>query len=496
MVNEKNIQKLTTLKVILQTINQVTDLDKMLQSVLKELIRLMDLKTGWIYFIDTDGSYKLVTDYDLPPALCHEDKKHMCEGSCWCIDRYHDGRLDKAANIIECKRIDDAIKYEWGDTEDVTHHATVPLKAGNEKFGLLNVASPNKLEFNEEELALLESVAIQIGTAIKRLNFMNRDQKRASLFQKLGEVTTALHGDRNENYRLEYSASLIQIKFQYHRVHIECNEKKHEENMGSSEEMISITQPFKLGETSGKISISNPSLDDIDRDIIEQLGQHLAIVFEHARLNQKAHELALIQERNRLARDLHDSVNQLLFSLVLTVRGTKEMTEDQDIHEMLNYMQDLSQDALKEMRALIWQLRPQNLEEGIVCALVAYGKVLDLNVSADVHGVGELPSIMEECLWRIGQEALNNIKKHAETTEVWIEFNRDKKNVEMNIRDEGIGFSLNTEQHSPSLGLKSMRERAELFGGTVIIQSVSGKGTLLKVSLPMTKTYIDTHSVK
>ncbi|MDP5275934.1 GAF domain-containing sensor histidine kinase [Chengkuizengella axinellae] len=496
MVNEKNIQKLNTLKVILQTINQVTDLDKMLQSVLNELIHLMDLKTGWIYFIDPDGNFKLVTDYELPPALSYKEKRYMCEGDCWCIDRYHDGRLDKAANIIECKRIEDAIENDYGDTEGVTHHATIPLKAGNEKFGLLNVASPNKLKFNEEELALLESVAIQIGTAIKRLNFMNREQKRAHMFQKLGEVSTSLHGDRNENYRLEYAASIIQIKFQYDQVMIECNERVHEENKTSSEEMTTFTQTFQLGETTGKITISNPILDDIDQLIIEQLSQHLAIIFEHARLNQKGHELALIQERNRLARDLHDSVNQLLFSLMLTVRGTKEMTEDEDIHEMLNYMQELSQDALKEMKALIWQLRPQGLEEGVVCALVAYGKVLGLKVSVDVQGVGELPSIMEECLWRIGQEALNNIKKHAETTEVCIEFNRDKKNVEMNIHDNGVGFNIENGQHSPSLGLKSMRERADLFGGNVVIQSVSGKGTLLKVSLPMAKTYVDTLSVK
>ena len=74
----------------------------------------------------------------------------MCEGDCWCVERFVNGRLEKATNIIECKRIEDAIECNWGETEDVTHHATIPLRSGSEKFGLLNVASPQKHIFQRK----------------------------------------------------------------------------------------------------------------------------------------------------------------------------------------------------------------------------------------------------------------------------------------------------------------------------------------------------------
>ena len=82
----------------------------------------------------------------------------MCEGKCWCLRGFVDGKLERAVNIIECKRINNAIEYNWGDTEGILHHATVPLKAGGEKIGVLNVASPGKTHFSEEELVLLQSV--------------------------------------------------------------------------------------------------------------------------------------------------------------------------------------------------------------------------------------------------------------------------------------------------------------------------------------------------
>lgn len=371
-MKEQLIQRLMTLKAIAETLNQANDLETMLREVLVELLEVTGLETGWIFLIDGEGSYRLAADHRLPQALKWEQKKPMCEGQCWCLDKYTDGRLQRAANIMECKRLEDAVEYCWGDTSGITHHATVPLRAGNEKFGLLNIASPHKTHFSDEELALLEAVAYQIGTAIKRIKLVENEQN-----------------------------------------------------------------------------------------------------------------LALIAERNRLARDLHDSVNQLLFSLTLTVRGTMEMTDDPQIKEMLAYMQDLSQEALSEMRALIWQLRPQGLENGVVSALMNYGKVLGLKLEIDVKGVIDLPSNVEEALWRIGQEALNNCKKHAQILSSFIKIEVKNKRVTMKIRDEGCGFNYEEGQEMPSLGLKSMKERAEMLKGNFTLKSRTGAGTIIEVSIPI-----------
>jgi two-component system, NarL family, sensor kinase len=372
LMDDKGIQKLQTLKAIAETLNQSNDLYDMLQAVLKELLHVTGLETGWIFLIDEKGNYQLAADYQLPEALLFNQKKPMCEGGCWCIDRYVDGRLKRAANIIECKRLEAAIEYQWGETNGITHHATVPLRAGEEKFGLLNVAASQKTHFTDEELALLEAVAYQIGTAIKRIKLVENEQRHA-----------------------------------------------------------------------------------------------------------------LLAERNRLARDLHDSVNQLLFSLLLTVRGTKEMTDDPQMIEMLDYMQDLAQEALKEMRALIWQLRPQGLENGLASALMNYGKVLGLTTEIDVKGVIDLPCSVEEALWRIGQEALNNCKKHARTKEAKIRIHVKKNKVTMEIADNGCGFNYVEGDQIPSFGLSSMKERAEMLNGTFSIKSEFGKGTTIKVSIPI-----------
>lgn len=372
--NDKRIHELNTLKIIAEKLNEATDIKDMLNDVLKELLHVTDLSTGWVFLIDEKGHYKLAADHGLPAGLTWSQKKPMCEGGCWCVDRYQAGRLKKAINIISCKRIEEAIEHNWGETSGITHHATVPLRAGKENFGLLNVASPNKKQFTEGELALLESVAFQIGTAIKRIQLV-----------------------------------------------------------------------------------------------------------------EKARTHALIKERNRLAQDLHDSVNQLLFSIMLTARGTKEMTDQVEVKEMLTYMQELSQEALNEMKGLIWQLRPQGLEEGIATAIINYGNVLGLNISCDIEGVCRLPQYIEEELWRIGQEALNNCKKHAETTKVHVSLSKTDVHVKMTIEDDGIGFNYDENVAIPSLGLKGMKERVERLDGIFKLKSISGKGTNIEITIPLKK---------
>lgn len=369
---EKRHSELLILKEIAELLNNETKMDEMITGVLKKLLQVMGLETGWIFLIGEKGSYELAAQENLPPALCYQNLEPMCKGECWCLDRYNDGRLEKATNIIECKRIEDAIQYNWGDTEGLTHHASVPLRAGKEKFGILNVGSPNKTFFHQDELALLESIAFQIGTGLKRLKLIQREQ-----------------------------------------------------------------------------------------------------------------ELALTAERNRLARDLHDSVNQILFSLSLTARGGREMTDLPEVRETFTFIQDLAQEALNEMRALIWQLRPQGLENGVVSALCSYGQMLGLDLKIDFKGLLTLPGRVEETVWRIGQEALANCKKHSGQKRVNIYLDIEKNHLIMIIEDGGCGFNYDENQELPSLGLKSMKERTEAIKGIFTLKSKTGKGTTISVRIPI-----------
>lgn len=373
MTLENRHSEIWILKEIAELLNEGTEIKTILSEVLAKLLHVTGLETGWIFLIEPDGKYELAAKEKLPEALSYNGNERMCKGDCWCIDRYIDGRLHKAINIIECKRIEDARNEKNADTNQLTHHATVPLRAGDEKIGILNVGSPNKTHFSKEELALLESIAFQIGTALKRIKLTGQEQ-----------------------------------------------------------------------------------------------------------------ENALTAERNRLARDLHDSVNQLLFSLSLTARGAAEMTKELETKETFSYIQDLAQEALSEMRALIWQLRPRGLENGIISALMSYGEMLDLEVSSIVEGVVALPGKVEEALWRIGQEALANCKKHSGQPKVELILSVEQNHVKMVITDHGCGFYYDGDlRNIPSLGLKSMKDRTESLSGQFKLKSSEENGTRIEISIPI-----------
>ncbi|MTH53430.1 GAF domain-containing protein [Bacillus mangrovi] len=373
MQDERRIRELKTLKTIAEKLNQGSELASLLPEVLKELIGLADMQTGWIFLVDAEGNQRLAADYHLPEALAFDHKKAMCGESCWCMDRFRTGRLQQAANILNCRRIEDSEEHEYGDTGGITHHATVPLAAGGERFGVLNVAAPGKTHFSEDELALLESTALQIGSAIKRIQLAEDGQR-----------------------------------------------------------------------------------------------------------------LALEAERGRLAQDLHDSVNQLLFSISLTAGGMKEMVEEPHLKEMLLYMQELSGKALDEMKELIWQLRPAGLEKGLMCALKQYGEMLQLELECVSEGVQNLPPKLEEALLRIGQEALNNCVKHSGLQQARLTITRTADSVQLMIEDHGSGFiSTDDPEELGSLGLKGMKERAARLGGTFLIRSKPGKGTIVQVCIPV-----------
>lgn len=149
MSRETRANELLILKEIAETLNMSNDMHQMLNAVLVKLLQVTGLTTGWIFLGEEKPEYTCFVDHNLPPALTWQDKYPMCNGDCWCLQLYWDGKLKHAVNIIECKRITDAIKYRWGDTNGILHHATVPLEAGGEIFGILNIGTPGKEHFTD-----------------------------------------------------------------------------------------------------------------------------------------------------------------------------------------------------------------------------------------------------------------------------------------------------------------------------------------------------------
>jgi signal transduction histidine kinase len=207
-------------------------------------------------------------------------------------------------------------------------------------------------------------------------------------------------------------------------------------------------------------------------------------------LRRQAGELASSQERAHLARELHDSVTQALFSMTLVTRTT-EILVDRDsaaAKEQLASLRDLQREALAEMRALIFELRPGNIEQdGLIPALRTHAAALQGRIGLPILVTSELterlPLPIEEVLYRISQEALHNVVKHAGARQVTLAIERTTGAVRLRIADDGKGFD-SAQVPDGHLGLAGMRARADKIGAEFSVSSRPAAGTTIEVSVP------------
>ena len=222
--------------------------------------------------------------------------------------------------------------------------------------------------------------------------------------------------------------------------------------------------------------------------LLAAIGQQVGMAVENARLYEQAQQSAAYAERSRLARELHDSVTQSLYSLTLYAEAAARMMQDGEhtqAADALREMRDTAQEALREMRLLIFQLRPPALEKsGLAAALQARldavetrGGIRAKLLVEGASGAEQLPLLIQEELYHIAQEALNNALKHAHPRQVLVGLRFDQDAVHLEISDDGAGFALESAEESGGLGLPGMRERAERIGADLRIESAPGQGT-------------------
>jgi len=223
--------------------------------------------------------------------------------------------------------------------------------------------------------------------------------------------------------------------------------------------------------------------------LAQAIANQAAIAIENARLYEQAQTLAALEERQKLARELHDSVSQALYSIALGVHTARTLL-DRDpalVAEPLEDLLALAKGGLAEMRALIFELRPESLEtEGIVSALTKQAEALQARHEIAVHlNLGaepDLPLSVKQELYRIAQEALHNTIKHAQAHQVNLCLSQKMDVFLLEVRDDGVGFDP-TSAFPGHLGLHSMRERINRLGGTLQIESAPGEGTTITVGI-------------
>lgn len=226
-----------------------------------------------------------------------------------------------------------------------------------------------------------------------------------------------------------------------------------------------------------------------DAHLVSAFADQAAVAIENARLYEQAQALAALEERQKLARELHDSVSQALYGIALGARTARTLLDRDPAKavEPLDYCLSLADAGLMEMRALIFELRPESLEaEGLVTALTKQADSLHARLGIQVHTQfceePAIPLAAKEALYRIAQEAMQNIIKHAHASEVTILLERDGECIRLLIRDNGRGFDPK-KKHPGHLGLKSMQERAQKIGGLFDVESQPGGGAAIQVTL-------------
>ncbi|MFS0781120.1 GAF domain-containing sensor histidine kinase [Bacillus sp. 1P06AnD] len=358
-------------KEIAQTLNKGMEKQDILQKVLGKVLEMTGFHSGWIFLRNREGTLSLYADRQLPPALLSGKKKAMCSQDCYCIERFHDGRLSKALNVVNCKRLEQSIQNKE-ETNGLTHHASVALRSEDELFGILNIASKGERYFQKAELEQLEAIALLIGNTLKR---------------------------------------------------------------------IQLTEEWR--------------------------------------------ERAIFEERYRLSGDLHDSVNQLLFSINLLAKAGGGMERREDLRATLADIQGIAQVAQEEMKELVWHLRTPILERGVLPALKHYGRTIGVDVTGFTSGENQLNNDIQKTLFRIGQEGINNVKKHSGTQSVDVGLSIKNGQAVMNLSDNGCGFDPKLINYKESIGIENIKHRASRLNGKAEFFSRVGEGTTLSVWIPM-----------
>jgi signal transduction histidine kinase len=227
-----------------------------------------------------------------------------------------------------------------------------------------------------------------------------------------------------------------------------------------------------------------------DQELIELLAAHAAIAITNARLYERSRELSILSERNRLALELHDTVSQKLFSLVLTAEAAGELVErDNDAAgRSIERVKELGREALEELRALVFELRPPDLErDGLAATLRKHVDVIrplqDVRIELELDG-DELAADTrrDQEVLRIAQEALHNALTHARAQTVTVRLRTEAGRLALEVEDDGVGFDPSaTAIRARRLGLTSMEERAQRLGGSLEVRSAPGCGTVVRL---------------
>jgi PAS domain S-box-containing protein len=527
-------RELTTLFEVQQAIIRRLDPDAVMQLIAAEARRLTASQRALVFLLE-DEEFRIAADsteetgetsigYRIPAMGSLAESAIQTQKPVYVVDAPNDPHV-KA----------DPRRRALIDRAGVKSLMIIPLISGGEAFGAIAIANKSTGTFgpnDERVLTVLASSAV-IGLENARLYQAEHERKRQ--LQTLLEVTaTAIRSlDLDEILRTTLDRLVALVGASRAGV-VLLNEDTgalelhtlHPERLITPENLVELIQacqqaiasgeslyvppdvglgyiepgallPLRVrGQTLGVLGIIGPEGEVFSQGqlaLFESIADQISVAVDNARLYEQAQQFAVVKERQRLARELHDAVTQTLFTASLIAEVLPETWELDPVEgqTLVRELRQLSRGALAEMRTLLLELRPTALvESSLLDLLRQLGEAVTGRTGIPVTVTEErpcrLPTSVHIAFYRIAQEALNNVAKHAQASQVILRLGcgkpeaGQKERIALRIGDDGCGFDPNAV--SPDhLGLSIMHERAEEIGATLNIDSKPGAGTLVSV---------------
>jgi signal transduction histidine kinase len=515
------------------------------------------------------GAIALLTDDDraLRLAAVHGARAGPA-GRSLPLDRGLVGEALRSGAPLRLERLDEADAVLSAPRGHAA--AVVPIHGDGRLLGVLALArpplptDPDASGFSDAELALLERLARYVSTAVLSVRRLERERERAERLALITHVGRLVTADLQLGDLLQRAADAIHEILGYENVAIAvvapddpdvlwlrsfggaykrsiggehripfaeglmgaaartrqvvcvsdaAADPRYLPTPGTRGQHAELVLPLLLaGDVLGVLNVERRlpfGRDDVEH--LQIVADQLAVAIENARLLDAARQAAVLEERQRLARELHDSVTQHLFTATLVAQslGAAYARDAAEGTRRAGMLVQVTRAALDEMRALLTELRPgtpgasaeppmpdpglsQLRAEGLVAALRAHVAVSFVDgppVELDVADYAAQPAAREEALYRVAREALHNVVKHAHASRAHVRLAVDRAGVHLTVRDDGVGFASPAAagpRTRASLGLASMHERVAELGGSVRVQSAPRRGTRVDVALPPT----------
>ena len=382
-------QQLAAINRIVLAANQYEEIHDVLYIMLENLVELCGAEMGWVYLYDPEvDRYHLATWNNVPESIQQLLLDSISEPVCECQKMILSGNLQEELRIVPCKKLAGIQGFEGKSS-----HLSLPIKARNVWFGVINIYGEDLQELNNDMSELLTSIGSQISESVAKAYFQIKLREKEAARQLLLESLVSAQED----------------------------------------------------------------------------------------------------ERSRLARELHDQAGQTLTNLLIRLKTVEKRSSEKSIKSELSDIQQIVSSTIEEVRDLSYSLRPPSLEQfGLASAIEALADEMTRGIRTRARCVCrcecDLPPEIEVVLYRIVQEGLTNIIRHAQAETIKVELDRHEQIFMLKIEDDGIGFDpaeVSQKKEGRHLGLISMNERTELLGGTFNMYSELGKGTTIEIRVPV-----------